>query len=317
MKKNWILGASIIAAGWLSTPAFSAVSFNLAMYKNSTTNTAETNVSTPIAYGSSAWGNTRTFTDNTVSATASALSGTGGTGGLNTQTLEAAYLPIWSGGLGVYNKDAANPTNSERDTSEFVSPEHALDNEGRADSILLDFSSNSQKIRLDTASIGWTTSDSDFFVLAYTGAGAPTPVGSTYANLTGWTLVGNYSNQGTGVVNLATAGNGSVINPNQPNIYSSFWLIGAGGFESGVGVTNDTTTQSVCVRYRSNGSCRTWGTKTVTSYDYIKLAAVGGTTMNGGGTGGGGGSAPEPGSLALAGLALLGMMGVRRCKAAA
>ncbi len=286
MKKNWILCASIVAAGWLSTPAFSAVNFDLALYKDSTTNTSQTNVDTPIAYGSTAWGNERTFTNNTVSATASAWSGTGGTGGLNTQTIEAAYLPIWSGGLGVYNRDAANPNSSDVDTSEFNSPEHAMDNEGRADTILLNFSS--QKVNLSSVQMGWWSGDSDFFVLAYTGSGAPPLSGQAYPNLdnVGWTLVGNYSNAGTSVTNL-----------NAPSIYSSFWLIGAGGFDANTGVVSGSS------KILPNGA------------DYLKLAAVSGVTMNGGTVPPAG--VPEPGSLALAGIALLGVMGVRRRKAAA
>ena len=225
-----------------------------------------------------------------VSLSASAYSNTGTNNGRSTvdnsnnNLLESAYLYRGSGwqGLGVYNRDKDNGTDSQ----EGSDPEHSIDNNERTDAVLMDF--GGKGIRLDTVDIGWSAYDSDFFVLAYQGAGTPVLSGTSYKNLSGWTLIGNYSNQGASVVNLATAGSGSVINADRANIYSSFWLIGAGGFEVGTGVVFDS------------------------KYDYLKLAGVGGTVKNDTP-----GQVPEPGSLALLGLAALGLVGSRTFKPAA
>lgn len=239
----------------------------------------------------------------TLSASAYSNTGTNNNGSTvdnsNNNLLESAYLYRGSGwqGLGVYNRDKDNGTDSQ----EGSDPEHSIDNNERTDAVLMDF--GGKGIRLDTVNIGWAQYDSDFFVLAYQGAGTPVLSDTSYKNLSGWTLIGNYSNQGASVVNLATAGSGSVINADRANIYSSFWLIGAGGFEVGTGVVFDTTKK-----------CTYSGCSTVKSYDYLKLAGVGGTIKNGGGNEE---QVPEPGSLALLGLAFLGLVGTRKFKSAA
>lgn len=204
----------------------------------------------------------------------------------NSTALTKGSLTWYTGGLGAAY--AGESTSS---------PQHALDNDGRYESFLLDF--GSEKLRLESVTVGWPTSgsyDTDFFVLAYTGSLPPVLGSLTYANMkpeNGWEVISVFSNPGDGTVSLDTS----------KNIYSSFWLIGAGGFTAGTGVTIDQT----CTSFKYDGSCKSWKK----NYDYLKVAGVGGTKSGGGG-GGGGGSVPEPGSLALAGVAFLGLLGLRR-----
>ncbi len=197
----------------------------------------------------------------------------------NTTALSQGTVNGYAGGIGVaYSGESS------------ASPNHALDNQGRYESVLLDFGATS--VRLDSLSLGWTSNDSDVWVLAYTGA---TPFSGSLASAkystllnNGWSLVGNYTNVGTNTVNLGTAS----------NLYSSFWLIGAGGFASSVGVTSGDK--------NPNGAWKGFVNKT---YDYVKVSAVGGTPRTPPPRSG---SVPEPGSLALVGAAFAGMLSLRR-----
>lgn len=198
---------------------------------------------------------------------------------LNDGKLGSGAVTKWDGGVGVQHLGAdgkAGGSNGNADET-LSAPEHAMDTNGRFESLLLNF--GPQEVKLDKVSIGWVQTDSDFFLLAYTGA-APfsgSLANNTYANLlsSGWSLVGNYANgASTGTYNTGAS------------VYSSFWLIGAGAI-SASGVTN--------------GDGR---------HDYIKIASVAGVTKippppppPG---------VPEPGSLALAGLGLLGLVATRR-----
>ena len=165
-----------------------------------------------------------------------------------------------------------------------------------------------EAVRLESVRAGFATTDSDIFVMAFTGFGSVTATqsldGGTFANLTsrGWTLIGNYANIGTATKDLGTAAG---------DIYSSFWLIGAGGYLANSGVNSGDIRNGSAVGF---DKCSGTGKNQVCGkYDYLKLASVGGTIK----PNNGGGNVPEPGSLALAGIALLGMVGMRRRKNAA
>jgi hypothetical protein len=155
------------------------------------------------------------------------------------------------------------------------SPQHAADNYERKESVLFSFAGD--KVNLTSSYFGWIANDSDFSVYAYTGAGAGSVNGLTYGNLTsnGWTLVGHYNEVSQNNSNGDTK---SFAN----TIFSSYWLIGA---------------------YNGGGAD--------SKSDYFKLRTVSGLTCTDNPGGQGCGSVttqvPEPGTLLLLGIGLLGL----------
>lgn len=193
-----------------------------------------------------------------------------------------------SAGLGIVNRyEDPNSTGP-----------HAVDNVYGADAIRLSFTS---ALNLTGLSIGWNGTDnvtgvyadSDLSVLAWTGPGTPGDIagktlGATAGTSTlltaGWTLVGNYADVGLLPSNTISISSG---------IYSSYWLVSA--YSTAFGTVNASGV----------GSLGVTGT-----LDAFKLLSVAGGTQPPLDTG----KAPEPGSLALFGLAFTGMMAIRRRK---
>lgn len=235
--------------------------------------------------------NTGAVTSAGVSVTSEGWANTSGSGaGTDSYALQlqtaGTNLQLYSGGLGINNLNGcASGTACDEGDVANTAPEHAIDNQGRYEMVLLSFTS---LVNLTNFKIGWPSSgyDSDMTVLAYTGAGTPaTLAGQKWSDLaassSGWGLIGNYLNVST-----------SAAKPTNSAVYSSYWLIGA---------YNPLVAAGSYSGYAGN--------------DYIKLASVIGNVCTGG-SGPGctppSNDAPEPGSLALFGLGLLGMIGFRR-----
>lgn len=212
--------------------------------------------------------------------TVSAYSNTGGADNTTLENATWANYKDGSGkylGLGIKNNDAYSG-----DTNEGKSPEHSIDNEQRYDMALLTFS---ELVKLTDLKLGWTTNDSDITVMAYTGSIPPTLTGKKYSELVdiGWKSIGNYYNVGTATKS---------INPD--SVFSSYWLIGA--YNPLAIKNNDQQRDS--------------------SFDYIKLASVSGCSAKELGCTPPSNDAPEPGSMALFGLGLLGLVFQRKRTAA-
>jgi hypothetical protein len=235
--------------------------------------------------------NTKTNTQGGITATASGWANTVNSANV---LLDSAYITLnGSSGLGVRNNDCSGYANctggtTGRDLNEGSSPEHAIDNNERVDSILFSFT---QKVNLSSFSAGWVSGDSDFTVMAFTGTGDPASLaGQSYAGLlaNGWSLIGN-------ILGGTSIGAHDFAN----STYSSYWLIGA--LNTFVG-----------------------GDPTKAGNDNFKLISLAGCTCDNAppGTPGCGGSnsgVPEPGTLLLMGAGLFGLtrINARRVKFAA
>ena len=175
---------------------------------------------------------------------------------------------------------------------------------GSIEALFLDF--GTAKVNLSNVGIGFNGGDADLSVWVWTGAGvasisgssatgSTTITGTTAASLTGWTLVSDLS-LGAAPTSANTGG----------TLYSSAFLITTyfGAANGSLTAGND----SFKINTFTVGTCS--GTNTLS----------GGTS--GTGAGGGNGAScttpttptgvPEPGSLALAGLAIVGMAAGRR-----
>jgi hypothetical protein len=157
--------------------------------------------------------------------------------------------------------------------------------------VLLSFGPNTL-VNLTSIKLGWIDSsrDADFTVMAFQGdITKVSPSGLTWGSLdAGWKLVGNYNN--------STSGDKAITN----SYLSSYWLIGAYNPLAAKSTTYiNASGQSVAMD---------------TSSDYFKLKSVTGEacTIGTPGCGSTTTNVPEPGSLALLSLGILGIVRMRR-----
>lgn len=248
----------------LGAPAFAEISWTFTGCVDGAVGATCSKTSSGVTATAQAWSNTKNNAANTVFD----------------NSMETAYLRQYSGGLGITNRDGvttASPCATGKDCAEAdnLSPEHAVDNNQRYDSILFTFS---EAIKLTQVTIGWPTStppnDSDITVLAYEGSGAPTLDGKTFTDMiaAGWKLAGNYGD----VANLP--GNTANVNGSM-NYDSKYWLLGA--YNSAFGAGFDT------------------------GNDYVKFLTLAGAKPTSG-------QAPEPNTLLLLGIAVMAGIWSRR-----
>lgn len=311
---QFAIGAVAIAGAFAAPAAFAQGTFtpgtgtdqNCNVGTDSTTVDSKTCTLGTVSVAMQVWG----FTGNT-------LSGTAQTG------FQRGRLADWdSGGFGAYTGDkeaGSNQHSFDSVTSGCSGSANGTNGGtvalsttnsgcgGNIEALFLDFSGTTAKVNLTSVGIGWRDSDADLSVWAWTGTGGPNMTtqrasgsthweGTTAAAMEGWSLVSNHNFDNTGTQN--TSG----------TLFSSYFMVTTYFGAKGNHATGwlDASQDRFKLNSFSVAYCNEPG-----------KSLTGGTSGSGASGGNGatcatGGQVSEPGSLALAGLGLIGAFGLRR-----